>query len=348
MDGLPRLQNDIWTKILFVVLCVLAFLSLAAIFAQPAGADLIDAAGAVVDQAANVIETTTTTTTDNGVPGGEADATAPLDEIADEVIPPVVEEVVAVAEDVPTVAEDAFEMNTPPPGPDDIPSVVDDVASVAEDLIAVVDDVAPVADDSLVAADDVLAIVEVVEVLPVVADVVTVVPSQVVDVVRVLPLFVPDAVASLGPIEVPTDPVIPATSNTRGAPIASDPTKDKSHQSSGLFTKELVAEMALFHLADLTEGSTPSRSNSSLDSDRETPALAAYVPISGTMPAVGGAGGSASSGSSHSGSSFFGGVDVFGLFAALAALLALCLVGWVRDQSRSGRSIFPSHEGRPG
>jgi hypothetical protein len=363
LHGLRRLQNDLGAKALFVVLSVLALLSLAAIFASPARADLAEAADGMIDQVSGVVETTTSTLTDdsttapddgttvpdegttvpddgttvedNGAPSGEEGSSEPLEQIVADVIPLVADQAVEVLENVPPVVDDAIEVAVDaPPVVEEVLDVVEAGPPVVEDVLTVVG-VAPVAE-----------VVD--EVRPVVADVVIMVPPQVVDVVRVLPLFVPLTVASPGPIEAPTDSAIPTISTAREVVPPSQPLKDGSQRSSGLFTKELVAEMALFHLADLTNGSAAGEPSASPVPEGETAAMAAYVPIAATMPVVGGAGASSSTGSSHSGSNSFGGLDVFSFFAAMAALLALCVVGWIRDRSRSGRSIFPSHGGRPG
>ena len=333
MDGLHRLQKDIWAKASIVLLFVVAFLSLSAIFAQPADADLIDA---VIDQATDVVETIVT-------PADEADDSAPAEEIKVEGVPPVVEEVVDVVEDVP-VLEDVLEVvEDVPPVVDEVIEVLDD-GPVVEDVLEVVEDVPPVVE----ILEDVPVVVEIVEdVLPALTDVVIAIPTQITDVV-VLPPFVPTAPESPGPIEVPTVPV-PTINNSPEVSHSSELTNDQSQSLEGLFNKELVAEMALFHLADLTTGSTANVPSASSPTEQNTRALAAYVPMAGTMPVVGGAGASSASGASHSGSSSFGaGLDAFSFFAAMAALLALCIVGWIRDRSRSGRSIFPSHGGRPG
>jgi hypothetical protein len=361
LHGLHRLQNDLGAKALFVVLSVLVWLSLAAIFASPARADLAGAADGSVDQptgvmetTSSVVETTTSTVTDdgttvtddgttvedNGIPSAEDGNPAPLQDIVADETPPVADAEVEVLESVPPAVDDAVEVAV------DTPPVVEEVLDVVEavpfeDLLTVVG-VAPIVD----AVEDAPPLDGIVD-RPVVADVVIMAPPLVVDMVQVLPLFVPPAVANPEPNEVLTDSALPTISSTGEVVLASQPIKDGSQALSGLFTKELVAEMTLFHLAHLTDGAAAVGSSPSPMPERETAALAAYVPISGTMP-VGGAGASSSTGSSHSGSGFSGGLDVFSFFAAMAALLALCLVGWIRDRSRSGRSIFPSHGGRPG
>ena len=334
MDGLHRLQKDIWAKASIVLLFVVAFLSLSAIFAQPADADLLDA---VIDEAADVVETIVT-------PADEADDSAPAEEIKVEVLPPVVEEVLEVVGDVPPVVEEVLEVvGDVPPVLDDVLEVVGDLPPVVEDVLEVVENVPPVVE----ILEDVPVVVEIVEdVLPVITDVVVAIPTQVTDVV-VLPPFVPTAPESPGPI-APTVSV-PTISNSPEVSHPAELATDKSRPLDGLFNKELVAEMALFHLADLTTGSTANAPSASSPPEQKTPGLAAYVPMAGTMPVVGGAGASSASAASHSGSSSFGGgLDAFSFFAAMAALLALCIVGWIRDRSRSGRSIFPSHGGRPG
>jgi hypothetical protein len=357
LHGLQRLRNDLGTKALFVVMSVLALLSLAAIFASPARAVLAGGDGGLIDQASGVVETTTSSVTDgttvtddgttvegSGAPSGEEANPAPLQLIVGNVTPPDADEGVEVLESAPPVVDDAIEVVV-----DGLPVAeeglhVVEASPVIEDLLTVVGD-APMEE----VVDDALPLVDIVdEVSPGVAVVVNMFPSQVVDGVRVLPLFVPPAVASSGPIDGPIDSAIPTISSTNEVVLPSQPIEDGSQRLSGLFTKELVAEMTLFHLADLTDGSAAGGSSASPVPDRETAALAGYVPIAGTMPVVGGAGASSSTGSSHSGSSFFGELDAFSFFAAMAALLALCLVGWIRDRSRSGRSIFPSHGGRPG
>jgi len=347
LDGLHRLRNDIRPKALIVVLFVLTFLFVAAFFALPAQADLLDAVGAVVDQASDVVEDTTTTVIENVASGVADSATAAVEEIVVEVIPPDVVEAVDVLEDVLPVVDDVLEVvGDTPPVVEDVFEVVEIIPPVVEDLLVVVD-VAPIEEIVEEVVEVIPPVVEIVdEVLPVVADVVTTVSPQLVDVV-VLPLFVPAVVAIPGPIEIPTNPVT-TTSNTPEVSLNSEPTKGEPRQLSGLFTQELVAEMSMFHLADLSGSSTATGSSASPVPAEETPGLAGYVPIGGPVPVVGSAGSSTSSGSSHIGSSFSGGLDAFSFFAAMAALLALCLVGWIRDRSRSGRSIFPSHGGRPG
>ena len=327
LDGLQRLQIDIWARAFFVLWFVLVFLSLAAIFAQPARA----LGDAPIDEAADVVETTTTTVVDNGASGGEEDDAAPAEEVVAETLPPLVEEVAEVAEDVAPLVEEVVEVGEDvTPGVEELAEIVEGVPPVVEELI----------DEELLEAVDVVVDFD----SPVVTDVMAVTPSQVVDVILVLPLFVPDPVESPGPIELPTDPVVSTTSNSAAVPLVSAFTKEESGQP--FFTRGMVEEMAPLHPVDLTDGPTAAGSSGSPLPKRETPPLAAYVPIAGAGPVVGGAGSSSSS-SSHSGSSFFG-VDAFGFFAAMAALLGLCLVGWIRDRSRSGRSIFPSHGGRPG
>ena len=403
MHSLHRLQNDLGTKTLFVVLSVLALLSLAAIFASPARADL---AGGLIDQVSGVVDTTTSTTADDGTTVADDgttvaddgttvaddgttvaddgttvadDGTTVADDgttVADdgtavtddgttvedngaptvEEGPPtslqqgvadvlVVDEAVELLEDVPPVVDDAIEVAVEaPPVVEDVLDVVEAGPPVVEDLLTVVG-VAPVVE----VVEDAPPLGEIVdEIRPVVADIVMMASPQVVEMIRVLPLFVPSAVADPGPIEGPTDSAIPTISSTREVVLPSQTLNDGSQRSSGLFTKELVAEMTLFHLADLTDGSAAGGSSASPVPEREAAAMAAYVPIAATMPVVGGAGASSSTGSSHSGSNSFGGLDVFNFFAAMTALLALCVVGWIRDRSRSGRSIFPSHGGRPG
>ncbi|HUP14923.1 MAG TPA: hypothetical protein VM848_02545 [Acidimicrobiia bacterium] len=341
LHGLNRLQNDFGTKALFLVLSVPALFSLAAIFAQPARADLLDAAGAVADQTSDVIEDTTTTVIENDAAGGEENA-APLEGVGAGVIPPVSEEAIEVVEDVLPVVDDVLEVVADtPPVVEVLSEVVEVIPPVVEDLLVVVD-ATPIVE----IVEDLSTVVEIVEeVRPVVTDVVIMTPPLVLDVVRVLPLFVPNAVVSPGPSEVPSVPV--PSSNPLEVSLSSEPAADKPHQLNGLFMQELVAEMTSFHLADLTS-SLAAESPASTEPDADTPGLAPYKPIAGLVAVVGGSGSSASSTSSHSGSSFFGGLDAFSFFAAMAALLALCLVGWIRDRSRSGRSIFPSHGGRPG
>ena len=332
MLGLNRLQNEFGTKALFVVLSVLAFLFLATVVAQPARADLLDASGAVVDQASDVIEDTTTTVIENDADGEEN----ALDEGVAEVIPPVSEEPIAVVEDVLPVVDDVLEVVG------DTPPVVDDEVGADQSIEVVEIDAIPIVE----VVEDLSTVVEIVEeVRPVVIDVVNATPPLVLDVVRVLPLFVPNAVVSPGLSEVSSVPV--PSSNPLEVSLSSEPATERSSQPDGLFTQELVAEMTWFHLTDLTS-SAAAETPASTESDAETPGLAPYVPTGGRVAVVGGSGSSASSTSSHSGSSFFGGLEAFSFFAAMAALLALCLVGWIRDRSRSGRSIFPSHGGRPG
>jgi hypothetical protein len=366
LHGLHRVQNDLGTKALFVGLSVLVLLFLAAMLASPARADLAGAADGLVDQATvvveattSVVETTTSTVTDdettvtddattvedNGAPSGEEGNPAPLQQIVADEAPLVADEEVEVLEIVPLAVDDAIEVVVDtPPIVEEVLDVVEAVQPFVEDLLTVVG-VAPVVE----VVEDAPPLGDIVdEVSPVAADVVIMVPPQVVDVVRVMPLFVPAAVANSEPNEVLTDSALPTISSTGEVVRASQPIEDGSQRLSGLFTKELVAEMTLFHLADVTDGSAAAGSSASPVPERESPALAAYLPIAGTMPVVGGAGASSSTGSSHSGSSFSGGLDAFSFFAAMAALLALCLVGWIRDRSRSGRSIFPSHGGRPG
>ena len=358
MDGLHRLRSDNRTRAFFVVLSVVAFFSLAAIFAQPARADLLDAVGVVVDQAGDVLEDTVTPVTDNDVAGGEESASTSLEETVAEVIPPVAEEAVEAVEDALPVVDDVLEVVG------DVPPVVEDVIEVVEvvevievvEVVEVVEVIPPVVEDLLVVVD-VAPIVEVVEdlspvgeiveeVLPAVTDIVVLTPPQVVDVIRVLPLFVPDAAASPGVGEAPIEPK-PA-SNPSEAPLSVELVRDQPRQLNGLFTKELVAEMALFHLTDTTSSSPAAESPASAVPDPETPGLGAYMPTAGWVAVAGSAGSSSSSNSSQFGSSFSGGLDAFSFFAAMAALLALCLVGWIRDRSRSGQSIFPTHGGRPG
>ncbi|MEX0698803.1 MAG: hypothetical protein WD354_03625, partial [Acidimicrobiia bacterium] len=117
LDGLPGLRRDIWTKALFVLLAVLAFLSLGAAFSLPARADLIDV---VIDQVEEVIETATTT-----VAGDDA---APLQEVVEEVVPPVAEEAVEVVDVVPPLLEEAVELV------DAVPPIVDEVVEVIPPL----------------------------------------------------------------------------------------------------------------------------------------------------------------------------------------------------------------------
>jgi hypothetical protein len=359
LHGLHRLQNDLGVRALFVVLFVLVLLCLGAVFASPARADLAGAAGGVIDQASDVVETATPAATDDATAAAEDDGAtaedsaassedeanpAPLEQVVADVIPPVADAAVEELENVPPVVDDAIGAAV------DAPPVVEEVLDPNEGVPPFVEDLLTVvgADPAVEVVGDASPIVEPVdEVRPAVADVVIVVPPQVVDVVRVLPLFVPPVV-SPGTIEVPIGSPIPTLGNTGEAGLDPQPIKDGSQRLSGLFTQELVAEMTLFNLADSTGVSAAGGSSASPTPERETAAMAPYVPIAGTMPVVGGAGASSSTSSSHSGSSFSGGLDAFSFFAAMAALLALCLVGWIRDRSRSGRSIFPSHGGRPG
>ena len=349
-----RLQNDLGTKVLFVVLSVLALLLLAAIVASPARAELTGGAGGAADQVTEAAETTTasviddgTTVADEGAAGGEGAFTTPADQVVEEEISPVGDETVGVSENILSVGDNAVEVVIAALSEE---VVLDDAGALIppEDLLT----------EDLLTLDLASPVVEVVEgvspfviadeVRTVLADVVVMVPPEVVDVVRVLPLIVSPAVANPGPIEYPTVAVIPTINIAHESVLASPPVDAEAHQLSGLFAKELVTEMTLFHLTDLTVVSAAARSSASPAPERETAAMAAYVPVAGTMPVVGGAGASSSTGSSHAGSSSFGGVDAFSFFAAMAAWLALCLLGWIRDRSRSGRSIFPSHGGRPG
>lgn len=341
-----RLQNDLGTKVLFTALSVVALLFLAAIAASPARAYLV---GDVTDQATEAEETATAPVTDDGTsvedeaaPAGEETIPAPPDQVGEHEIPPVADQA-GVSGNIPSVAENEIEVMS-------APLVVDPVLDGADALVAVEDSltgdaVIPVVEG----VEDVSPFVETAdEVRTLVTDVMVVVPAEVLDLVRVLPLFESPPVTTTRPVEIPPLPVMPAISVANEVVQRPEPVNERPQQLSGLFTKELVAEMTLFNLTNLTVGSAAVESSASPVPERETPAMAAYVPVAGTMPVLGGAGTSSSSGSSNSGAGAFGGLDAFNFLAAMAALLALCLLGWIRDRSRSGRSIFPSHGGRPG
>ena len=342
-----RLQNDLGTKVLFVVLSVLALLFLAAIVASPARADLVGDVGGVTDQVTDEVEIATalvtddgTTVEDEGTPGEEDVIPAPADQVGEEEISAVGDEAVAVSESNPSVGAEGIDLATAALVVGEVLDGAESALPVEELLIG--DAVSPVEE----ALEDAPAFVENAEEVPTFGtDVISMVPTEMVDMVRVLPLLVSPPVAGPGPIEIPTVSVTPTISIAES--ISPEPVNDTPQQSSGLFTKELLAEMTLFHLTELTVGSTTGGSASPAP-ERETAPLAAYGPVAGTVPVVGGAGASSSSGSNQAGSSSFGGIDAFSFFAALASLLALCLLGWIRDGSRSGRSIFPSIGGRPG
>ena len=218
--------------------------------------------------------------------------------------------------------------------------VLPPVEEIVEEVLPVVEIV-----EDLLPVDDVVP-----QVIPLgFDDVVELVPPFVTDAVEVLPIWVPTPVDSPGPIATPAVSAGAPVFDTPPASLATEPTKSESQQPDDFFTKQLVAEIAQFQLAELTRNAGGSSSSPSPVSDPETASMAGYVPIGRTLPVPErGAGAQGPIGSSHSGSGVFGGLDAFGFFAALAALLALCLVGWIRDRSRSGRSIFPSHGGRPG
>lgn len=345
MDGLPGLRKNISLKALFVLLAVLAFLFLGAVFSQPARADLIGADSELIDQVEEVAEATGATVADSGAPANEADDAAPLEEVIEEVVPPVAEDAIEI-EVVPPVVEEVIEVADAPPVLEDLAAVVEDVPPLVEESIELVDDGVRVVEDALPIVDDV-PIVE--ELLPILDEVVSFAPPLVVDVIQVLPILVFDVVGIPGPIDVPTAPAIPPTLNPSPASLATEIAKAPTPRSDGLSSRQLVAELAQLQLAGLMDASSGGPLSSSPVPDQETASLAAYVPIAGPLPVVEtGAGGSGLGSSSHSGGGFFGGLGAVGYFAALAALLALCLVGWIRDRSRSGQSIFPSHGGRPG
>ena len=344
-----RLQNDLGTKVLLVVLSVFALLLLAAIVASPARADIAGDVGGVTDQVTEAVEIATppvpddgTTVADEGALGGEEAIPAPADQVGEEETSPVGDEAVGASESISLVGDDGIDVVTAALVVAEVPDGAEAVVPVEELLTGHA--VSPVVE----AVEDAPPFVESAEeVRTFVTDVVVMVPPGVLDMVRVLPLFVSPPGASPGPIEVPSVSVTPTISIAEPVP-SPEPVNDTPHQSRGLFTKQLLAEMTLFHLTELTVGSTAGGSSASPAPERETAAMAAYLPVAGTMPVVGGAGASSSSGSSHAGGGSFGGLDAFGFFAAMAALLALCLLGWIRDRSRSGRSVFPSHGGRPG
>jgi hypothetical protein len=344
LDGLARLRRGVGTKTVFVLLAVLSFLALAAVASPPARADLIDT---VLDPVEDVVESVITdpSAEDDGTdtpPVEVGDVVPIVEEVVDvvDVVPPIVEEVVDVVDVVPPVVEEV--VGVVPPIVDEVGEVIEIIPPVEE----IVEDVLPVVE----IVEDVLPVEDVVpQVIPsVLDDVVQVVPPQVMDAVEVLPIWVPAAVDTPAPIATTAAP--------GGAPLADTPvslatelTKSDLQQSDVLFAKQLVAEIAHFQLAGSAMNSAGADSSPSPVADPETASLAGYVPITRTLPAPErGAGAQGPIGSSHSGSGLFGGVDAFGFFAALAALLSLCLVGWIRDRSRSGRSIFPSHGGRPG
>jgi hypothetical protein len=342
-----RLQNDVGTRVLFVVFSVFALLLLAAVVASPARADLAGDLGGVSDQATGAVETATPPATDDGAtlqdevsPGGGVAIPAPADQLWEEEIPPVWDEAVGAAESIQSVGDDGIDAVT-------AALVVAEVLDGAEAVLPVEESLTGDAVSPIVVEDALPFVESAEEVRTFVTDVVIMVPPEVVDMVRVLPLLVPPAVAGPGPLVVPTVSVTPTVSIAESLPPP-EPVNDTPQQPGGLFTKELLAEMTRFHLTELTVGSTAGGPSASPAPEPETAAMAAYVPVAGTMPVVGGAGASSSSGSSHAGGGSFGGLDTFGFFAAMTALLALCLLGWIRDRSRFGRSIFPSHGGRPG
>ena len=346
LDGLPRLRRDVGTRVLFVLLAVLAFLALAAVASPPAKAGLIDT---VIDPVEDIVESVI-----NDPPAeDEASETEPVEVV--DVVPPIVEEVVEVIEVVPPIVEEVVEVV--PPIVEEVVEVVEVVPPMIDDVVDVIEILPPVEE----IVEEVLPVVEIVEdVLPVddvvpqviplgLDDVMELVPPLVTDAVGVLPIWVPAPVDGSGPIPTPAVSTPAPVLVTPAVSPATEPTKSESQQPDDLFTKQLVAEIAQFQLAELARNAGGSNPSQSPVADPETASMAGYVPITRTLPVPErGAASQGPIGSSHLASGLFGGLDAFGFFAALAALLALCLVGWIRDRSRSGRSIFPSHGGRPG
>jgi hypothetical protein len=353
LHGPRRVQNDLGTKALSVALFVIGLLLLAAIAAPPARANLAGPTGGSINQVDEVVEATTATTIneaapvtedassseggaspdDSGAIDGEESKPAPAVPVLADLIPPVAHKAAGVAAKLPPASAEATDVTIEPlqvveealeaPLPELPAAGISPVTEVVEDI-----------QPSLATLN---------ENHPVAADVVVMAPTEAVDVVGVLPLFEPPAVGP-GSIEASTAPAM-STISLPEPVIASQPMGGRSQQVTGLFSKELVAEMTLFHSTDTADDSVAGGPAAAAP-ERETAALAAYVPIAGAVPVVGGVGGSAFAGSSQSGSGSF--AAAFDFFAAMAALLALCLLGLIRDRSRSGRSIFPSHGGRPG
>ena len=350
LDNLLGLRKHSWAKALWLLVSVLAFLLLSSIFAQPARADLIDA---VVDQS-EIAEATSSTpsdsTADNTAPEGDAYASPDTEEV-DAVT-------VAPAFDVISTADEAIEsIGTDPPATSESIEVEEIVPSTLDEVTAVIDDL-PVVEEALETVEEVVPVEIVEEALPIVEQVESVfdaavsaapplVDGPVVNAVGVLTEAIFESIESFA-VDPQRDPVPPANSEPPMVTLGPE-TIPTSRPTSDLLSRQLIVEMAQFQLAESTNGTAGNRSPAPPAPDRQTASMAGYVPVAGTVPTTDrGPSASGSGGFGQSGTGFLGGLDASSFLAALAALLALCIVGWIRDRSRSGRSIFPSHGGRPG
>ena len=314
MNGLSGLRMGIWAKATLVVLTVLGFLSLGAFFSLTARAVEIVS----VDDEAEPLE---------------------IDLVDD----PVVEEVVGVPKEIPSGLERVLEEANALDGlaalfeDEDLPS------GLAQFVGVPVDDDAPPVDDEVV--DDVDAPlvdggevdISVVEGVSPVVDEAGGSPPRVGDVV--VPPEQIDVIASPG-TSSPGAASVGLPDTAPGSPV-NEP-RENLTVSTGENNAQTGAEPAPPKLAGLVEGSPSPFS--------DQPAfLAGYVPFEGPAPVTErGAVGSGSASQPNLSGALFGGLDAASSVAALWALLALGVVAWIRDRSRSGRSIFRSLGRRPG
>ena len=352
LDDLLGLRKNNWAKALWLLVAVLAFLILSSIFAQPARADLVDE---VVDQS-EIAEAPSSTpsdsTADNTEPQDDADASP----VSEESEAPVT---VAPAFDLITIADEAIEsIDTDPSATSESIELAEVVPSTLDEVAAVIDDV-PVVEEVLETVEEVVPVEIVEEVSPIVEQVESVfdaavsaapslVDGPVVPGVGVLTGAILESVESPAPVDPRRDPVPHASPEPPMVTLGPE-TIPPSRPTSDLLSRQLIVEMSQFQLAESTDGTAGNHSPASPAPHRETASMAGYVPVAGTVPNTDrGPSASGSGGFGQSGTGFLGGIDASSFLAALAALLALCVVGWIRDRSRSGQSIFPSHGGRPG
>ena len=357
--GLHRLRDNIWTKTLFFVLAVIAFLVLDAALSLSAGAIVTGTDDAVSDSSQEVIADATgdvvTEVPDEPVSDSPEDSVAEaLDETASDSPGDV------VADEPEDAIEDAIEDNS---------GVVDEVVDEAiqtgdpnSDIVegSVLFDEGGLDVDIPVLGDE--PVVDLIEENPVVVedissvldDALTALPPMGVDMVGVLQFLTPEV-----PVVTPEVNVAPAmltvapvavggSSFDLGQATPATETVQPPSLANALYGEQLGAELALVGLSNVTSHPATGPGLSSSPGEENVPDLAPYTPLPRPVPVERGPAAASQGGSTHAGGGHFGAIDPYGFFAAMATLLALCVVGWIRDRSRSGRSIFPSHGGRPG
>jgi hypothetical protein len=344
--GLHRLREDIWTKALFCVLVVIALLVLNAAFSQSAGASIIGSDEAVSDAPDEVITDATddvvTEVPDEVVSDSPDDvvAEAPEDAIGTD---DAIGDATGVVEQVVDEVVDEVVETVNPNGDEAEESVVVGDAGLEIDIPVLGDEAGPVADlieEIPVAVEDTSSVLD---------DVLTSLLPVGVDLVGVLPVPPPEVEVVVAPATVTAAPVEVGGSSLdlREASPASEASQPLS-LADAMYGEQLGTELALFRLSNVTSDAATGPGLSPSPGEETVPGLAAYAPLPRPVPVERGPAGPSQGSSTHAGGGHFGAIDPYGFFAAMAALLALCLVGWIRDRSRSGRSIFPSHGGRPG